>query len=61
MELDSPTASRGDTHVIYLKNASAENLVEVLESSLKNAPDADSGGLAKEIISRQTRRPMHWW
>ena len=50
MELDSPAASRGDTHVIYLKNASAENLVEVLESSLKSAPDADSGGRAKEII-----------
>ena len=37
MELDTPSSGRGNTHVIYLKNASAENLVEVLESSLRNA------------------------
>lgn len=49
MELDTPSSGRGNTHVIYLKNASAENLVEVLESSLRNAPDADAGSLSKEI------------
>ena len=49
MELDTPSSGRGNTHVIYLKNASAENLVEVLESSLRNAPDADAGSLSREI------------
>ena len=49
LELDTPSSGRGNTHVIYLKNASAENLVEVLESSLRNAPDADGGSLSKEI------------
>ena len=49
MELDTPSSGRGNTHVIYLKNASAENLVAVLESSLRNAPDADAGSLSKEI------------
>ena len=48
-ELDTPSSGRGNTHVIYLKNASAENLVEVLESSLKNASDPDNGALAKDI------------
>ena len=49
LELDTPSSGRGNTHVIYLKNASAENLVEVLESSLRNAPDADAGNLSREI------------
>ena len=49
LELDTPSSGRGNTHVIYLKNASAENLVEVLESSLRNAQDADAGNLSKEI------------
>ena len=49
LALDTPSSGRGNTHVIYLKNASAENLVEVLESSLTNAPDAEGGSLSKEI------------
>jgi len=49
LALDTPSSGRGNTHVIYLKNASAENLVEVLESSLTNAPDAEGGSLPKEI------------
>lgn len=52
LELDTPSSGRGNTHVIYLKNASAENLVEVLESSLKNAPDAEGGSLSKEVTIR---------
>ena len=49
LELDAPASGRGNTHVLYLKNASAENLVEVLESSLRGAPDAQGAGLSKEI------------
>ncbi len=49
LALDTPSSGRGNTHVIYLKNASAENLVEVLESSVTNAPDAEGGSLSKEI------------
>ena len=49
LALDTPSSGRGNTHVIYLKNASAENLVEVLEGSLTNAPDAEGGSLSKEI------------
>ena len=48
-ELDTPSSGRGNTHVIYLKNASAENLVEVLESSLKKASGPDNGAPAKDI------------
>ena len=49
LELDAPSSGRGNTHVIYLKNASAENLVGVLESSLNNASDANAGSPPKEI------------
>ena len=49
LALDTPSSGRGNTHVIYLKNASAESLVEVLESSLTNAPDAEGGSLSKGI------------
>ena len=49
LALDTPSSGRGNTHVIYLKNASAENLVTVLESSLKTAQDAAEGGPAREI------------
>lgn len=36
MALDTPAQGRGDTHVIYLKNASAENLAQALESALSH-------------------------
>ena len=49
LALDAPSSGRGNTHVIYLKNASAENLVTVLESSLKTARDAGEGGPARDI------------
>ena len=49
LELDSPSTGGGNTQVIYLKNASAENLVEVLESSLKNTAAADGGNMAQKI------------
>ena len=49
LALDAPSSGRGNTHVIYLKNASAENLVTVLESSLKTAQDAGEGGPARDI------------
>ena len=49
MELDTPSSGRGNTHVIYLKNASAENLVVVLESSLKNASEAEGGSIARNV------------
>ena len=47
--LDAPSSGRGNTHVIYLKNASAENLVGVLESSLKNAAGPDGVSQSKQI------------
>ena len=49
LALDAPSSGRGNTHVIYLKNASAENLVQVLESSLRNTQDAAEGGLSQAI------------
>ena len=49
LELDAPASGRGNTHVIYLKNASAENLVVVLESSLKNASEAEGGSIARNV------------
>ena len=52
LALDAPSSGRGNTHVIYLKNASAENLVTVLESSLKTARDAAEGGPARDISIR---------
>ncbi|MCY4154990.1 MAG: type II secretion system secretin GspD [Gammaproteobacteria bacterium] len=48
-ELDTPASGRGNTHVVYLKNASAENLVQVLERSLGKAPDAGGNSLPQEI------------
>ena len=52
-ELDSPMVSGGDTHVIYLKNASAENLVEVLENALGDDPGQKaSGGLLRKVSIR---------
>ena len=48
MELDTPASGRGNTHVVYLKNASAENLVQVLESSLKNS-GADGDSIARNV------------
>ena len=47
--LDAPASGRGNTHVIYLKNASAENLVQVLESSLKNVAESEGGSIARNI------------
>ena len=49
LELDAPASGRGNTHVIYLKNASAENLVAVLESSLKNASETQGGNIARNV------------
>ena len=49
MALDSPAAGRGNTHVVYLRNASAENLVAVLESALKHDSGQEEGGLPKTI------------
>ena len=37
-DLDLPTESTGDTHVIFLNNADAENLVEVLQSMVNSGP-----------------------
>ncbi len=52
-ELDSPMVSGGDTHVIYLKNASAENLVGVLENALGDDPGQKaSGGLLRKVSIR---------
>ena len=48
-ELDAPASGRGNTHVIYLKNASAENLVQVLESSLKNVSETEGGSIARNV------------
>ncbi len=52
VELDSPSVSGGDTHVIYLKNASAENLVEVLESALEEGAEDRQGGLLQKAVIR---------
>lgn len=38
-QLDSPAISGGDTQVIYLKNANAENLAEVLRSTIDAGPE----------------------
>ncbi|MEX2352728.1 MAG: secretin N-terminal domain-containing protein, partial [Gammaproteobacteria bacterium] len=46
-DLDLPTESSGNTHVVFLNNASAENLVEVLRTSVENMPEGEgaiSGG-----------------
>ncbi|HKJ72306.1 MAG TPA: type II secretion system secretin GspD, partial [Gammaproteobacteria bacterium] len=45
-DLDSPTGSTGNTHVIYLKNADAENLVDVLQSTVESSKTGgkDGGG-----------------
>ena len=53
LELDSPTISGGDTHVIYLKNASAENLANVLRNVLKDNPEQQEGsGLLRKVSIR---------
>jgi len=50
-DLDSPTGSTGNTHVIYLKNADAENLVEVLQSTVaaKGGNGGSKGGAVEGV------------
>ncbi len=49
-ELDMPMQSSGNTHVIYLKNADAEEMVEVLRETIKDTRDKGekeiSGGIS---------------
>ena len=53
MELDQPMESSGDTHVIYLKNADAENMVDVLQNTIENkdkGKEQESGRLPSNIV-----------
>jgi general secretion pathway protein D len=43
-DLDSPTGEGGGTQVIYLKNADAESLVEVLQSTIGQEDGGDGEG-----------------
>ena len=49
LALDTPAHGQGDTHVIYLKNASAENLVQVLESTINKEQSPGDQGPSGEI------------
>ena len=51
--LDTPAETTGDTHVIFLNNADAENLVEVLQRSMASGGAAEArtgGGFADATI-----------
>lgn len=48
-DLDSPTGTSGNTHVIYLKNADAENLVEVLQSTVEGGNGGGQGEQASGV------------
>jgi general secretion pathway protein D len=51
-DLDLPTESLGDTHVIFLNNADAENLVEVLQSMVNNgSADGEIANVDAEIMA----------
>jgi len=41
-ELDQPMESAGNTHVIYLKNADAKNMAEVLQTTMNNNKKDDA-------------------
>ncbi|MFP4560587.1 MAG: type II secretion system secretin GspD [Thiohalorhabdus sp.] len=49
--LDTPTGTEGNTRVIYLKNADAEDMVEVLESTVTedNGGEQEDGGPLGDI------------
>lgn len=49
-DLDMPTQSTGDTHVIFLNNADAENLVEVLESMVRSGVAEGEAGAGRASI-----------
>jgi len=47
--LDSPAEAGGNTHVVYLKNADAESMVDVLQNSIQGDDGRDSGRLSGNI------------
>ena len=49
MALDVPAKSSGNTHVVYLKNADAESMVEVLQSTIRGSSDKESGELRGSV------------
>ena len=49
VELDQPTGTGGDTHVIYLKNADALNMAEVLQATLDKSGE-ENGKLSTDVI-----------
>ena len=57
-QLDSPAISGGDTHVIYLKNANAENLAEVLKSTIDAGPGR-TGGFKSADSPRAVGQDQH--
>ncbi|MFB6261496.1 MAG: secretin N-terminal domain-containing protein, partial [Thiohalorhabdaceae bacterium] len=55
-DLDSPTGTTGNTHVIYLENADAENLVEVLQSAVEaDGGDKKGDGVGQTTIKADTQ------
>ena len=49
MALDTPSESGGNTHVVYLKNANAENMVEVLQATIKGSGENAGGRLTGAV------------
>ena len=51
VELDQPMESSGDTHVVYLKNADAKNMVEVLQNIISdNAGEKPEAKLPDKVV-----------
>jgi len=48
-DLDSPTGTGGNTRVIYLKNADAEELVDVLQSTVQKGKGGEQGTSAEDV------------
>ena len=48
-DLDSPTGTGGNTRVIYLKNADAEELVDVLQTTVQKEQGGDQGQPVEDV------------